>query len=117
VQVVSWNVNFPGSKRAAREGAMLRPALVLLQEVNPGSAEILRQAASADWHRAETDRVGDWEPDALLRVAVEPPPAADCAARRPGDRCHRRCRKTDASHDGNRARSHESSLTSPARAP
>jgi hypothetical protein len=52
VRVVSWNVNFPGSERAAREGALLRelcPTLVLLQEVNPASAGILRQAAGAGW--------------------------------------------------------------------
>lgn len=37
----------PGAKRAVREGALLRelcPALVLLQEVNPGSAGILQRA-------------------------------------------------------------------------
>jgi hypothetical protein len=37
---------------AERQGALLyelEPDLVLLQEVNPGSAEVLRRAADADW--------------------------------------------------------------------
>ncbi len=51
VRVVSWNVHY---RRAAAQcqGELLRalrPDLILLQEVNPGSAEILRQAAGADW--------------------------------------------------------------------
>lgn len=49
--MVSWNINFPGAKRAVREGALLRepcPALVLLQEVNPGSAGICSELR-ADW--------------------------------------------------------------------
>ena len=52
MRVVSWNINFPGSKRAAREGAMLlelSPTLVLLQEINPNSASVLLEAAGADW--------------------------------------------------------------------
>ena len=52
MRVVSWNVNFPGPRRAKRLGAVLHndsPDLVLLQEVNPGSAEVLRQAAGVDW--------------------------------------------------------------------
>jgi len=52
MRVVSWNVNFPGPRRAERLGAVLHndsPDLVLLQEVNPGSAEVLRQAAGVDW--------------------------------------------------------------------
>ena len=52
MRVVSWNVNFPGARRAERLGAVLHddsPDLVLLQEVNPRSAEVLRQAAGVDW--------------------------------------------------------------------
>lgn len=39
----------PGAKRAVREDALLRelcPALVLLQEVNPGSAGIMQRACA-----------------------------------------------------------------------
>src|SRR6516165_6639690 len=52
VRVVSWNTNFPGRKTAKRQGDLLReldPDLMLLQEVNPGSSEVLRDAAGADW--------------------------------------------------------------------
>jgi exonuclease III len=52
MRVVSWNVNFPGARRAERLGAVLcddSPDLALLQEVNPRSAEVLRQAAGVDW--------------------------------------------------------------------
>src|SRR6516225_1028195 len=52
VRVVSWNTNFPGRKTAKRQGDLLReldPDLMLLQEVNPGSSEVLRAAAGADW--------------------------------------------------------------------
>ena len=52
VRVASWNVAFRGPASAASQGQLLRELgvdLVLLQEVNPGSAEVLRQAAGADW--------------------------------------------------------------------
>jgi hypothetical protein len=43
---------YRGADGARRQGELLRklgPDLILLQEVNLGSAEILRQAAGADW--------------------------------------------------------------------
>jgi hypothetical protein len=46
------NVNFRARSGRAREGSLLRElrrALVLLQEVNPGSAGILQRACGADW--------------------------------------------------------------------
>jgi len=52
VRVVSWNIAFRGPKAAKRQGCLLRklaPDLMLLQEVNPGSSEVLRAAAGADW--------------------------------------------------------------------
>jgi hypothetical protein len=52
VRVVSWNLNFRGYKAAELQGGLLRelaPHLMLLQEVNPGSSEVLRKAAAADW--------------------------------------------------------------------
>ena len=52
MRVVSWNIAFRGPKAAKRQGCLLRklaPDLMLLQEVNPGSSEILRAAAGADW--------------------------------------------------------------------
>jgi len=52
VRVVSWNLNFRGCKAAELQGGLLRelaPDLMLLQEVNPGSSEVLREAAAADW--------------------------------------------------------------------
>lgn len=52
VRVTSWNVAFGGRLRAQRQGELLRelgPDLVFLQEVNPGSADTLRQSAGADW--------------------------------------------------------------------
>jgi Endonuclease/Exonuclease/phosphatase family len=52
LRVVSWNVNFRGAAAAQGQGELLRklsPDLILLQEVNPGSAGILRNAAGADW--------------------------------------------------------------------
>lgn len=51
MRVVSWNVVFRGAAAAQRQGHLLRelgPDL-LLQEVNPGSAEVLRRAADASW--------------------------------------------------------------------
>ena len=52
MHVVSWNIAFRGPKAAKRQGCLLRklaPDLMLLQEVNPGSSEVLRAAAGADW--------------------------------------------------------------------
>jgi endonuclease/exonuclease/phosphatase family metal-dependent hydrolase len=52
MRVVSWNVAFRAAAAARCHGELLRklrPDLILLQEVNPGSAEILRLAAGADW--------------------------------------------------------------------
>jgi hypothetical protein len=52
VRVVSWNIAFRGLKAAKRQGCLLRKLsadLMLLQEVNPGSSEVLRAAAGADW--------------------------------------------------------------------
>jgi hypothetical protein len=52
VRVVSWNIAFGGPKAAKWQGDLLRelaPDLMLLQEVNPGSSEVLRAAAGADW--------------------------------------------------------------------
>ena len=52
MRVVSWNIAFRGPKAAKPQGGLLReldPDLMLLQEVNPGSSEILAEAAGADW--------------------------------------------------------------------
>ena len=52
MRVVSWNLAFRGSEAAKRQGDLLRklsPDLMLLQEVNPGSSEALKEAAGADW--------------------------------------------------------------------
>jgi hypothetical protein len=52
VRVVSWNIAFRGPEAAKRQGGLLRKLaadLMLLQEVNPGSSEVLRAAAGADW--------------------------------------------------------------------
>ena len=52
VRVVSWNLNYRGVSKAGLQGELLRelkPDLILLQEVNLGSVETLRQAAEADW--------------------------------------------------------------------
>jgi endonuclease/exonuclease/phosphatase family metal-dependent hydrolase len=52
MRVVSCNVAFRGAAAAQRQGRLLRelkPDLLLLQEVNPGSAEVLRRAAGASW--------------------------------------------------------------------
>jgi hypothetical protein len=52
VRVVSWNIAFRGLKAAKRQGCLLRKLaadLMLLQEVNPGSSEVLCAAAGADW--------------------------------------------------------------------
>jgi hypothetical protein len=52
VRVVSWNLHNRDPKVAKRQGDLLRelhPDLMLLQEVNPGSSAVLRDAARADW--------------------------------------------------------------------
>lgn len=52
MRVVSWNVAFRGPNTANRQGDLLRqlaPDLILLQELNPGSSELLADAAGADW--------------------------------------------------------------------
>jgi hypothetical protein len=52
VRVVSWNIAFRGPKAAKRQGSLLRelaPDLMLLQELNPGSSDVLADAAGADW--------------------------------------------------------------------
>lgn len=52
VRLVSWNINHRGRKKAERQGNLLRelaPHLMLLQEVNRDSSEVLRDAAGADW--------------------------------------------------------------------
>ena len=52
MRVVSWNLNYRGIAGACPQGELLcelKPDLILLQEVNLGSAETPRQAAGADW--------------------------------------------------------------------
>jgi hypothetical protein len=52
MRVVSWNVAFRSPETAERQGDLLRelaPDLILLQEVNPRSSEVLCKAAGADW--------------------------------------------------------------------
>jgi hypothetical protein len=59
MRVVSWNVGFRGTVAAQQQGELLRqlsPDLILLQEANPGSADVLRQAAGADWLIRAVDR-------------------------------------------------------------
>src|SRR4051794_35544404 len=58
MRVVSWNIAFRGSKAAERQGELLRelaPDLILLQEVNPSSSTLLREAAGADWIVSASD--------------------------------------------------------------
>ncbi|WP_248965634.1 endonuclease/exonuclease/phosphatase family protein [Sphaerisporangium perillae] len=52
MRVVSWNVAYRSTAAAERQGALLQELgadLALLQEVNPGSAGVLQQAAGLDW--------------------------------------------------------------------
>jgi hypothetical protein len=52
MRVVSWNLAFRGPKTAKRQGGLLRelaPDLMLLQELNPDSSDVLAAAAGADW--------------------------------------------------------------------
>jgi hypothetical protein len=76
VRVVSWNLMFRGAAGARRQGELLRrlgPDLMLLQEVNLGSAETLRQAAGADWLICAADlrvRAADDRPVRARGVAI-----------------------------------------------
>jgi len=50
VRIISWNLHFRRDAVVEAQGELLRelgPDLILLQEVNSGSAEILRRAAGA----------------------------------------------------------------------
>jgi endonuclease/exonuclease/phosphatase family metal-dependent hydrolase len=52
MRVASWNVFFRSKAVAERQGQLLRSLevdLVMLQELNPDSADILRSAAGLDW--------------------------------------------------------------------
>lgn len=52
MRVVSWNLMYRGAAGARRPGKLLRslgPDLMLLQEVNLGSAEALAQAAGLEF--------------------------------------------------------------------
>lgn len=58
MRVVSWNMRFCSAETAARQGELLRshaPDLVLLQDVNAGSADILRRTAGLDWLEKSAD--------------------------------------------------------------
>lgn len=76
VRVVSWNLNNRGITGARMQGELLRelkPDLMLLQEVNLGSAETLRQAAEADWLICAADlrqRAADDRPARSRGVAI-----------------------------------------------
>jgi hypothetical protein len=76
VRVVSWNLNNRGITGAQMQGELLRelrPDLMLLQEVNLGSAETLRQAAEADWLICAADlrqRAADDRPARSQGVAI-----------------------------------------------
>ena len=52
MRVVLWNRNYRGVSKAGLQGELLRelkPDLILLQQINLGSAGTLRQAAGAGW--------------------------------------------------------------------
>ncbi|NYD48063.1 endonuclease/exonuclease/phosphatase family metal-dependent hydrolase [Actinomadura luteofluorescens] len=52
MRVVSWNLAYRGVAAAEHQGALLRELaadVVLLQEANPNSTGVLRQAAGLDW--------------------------------------------------------------------
>jgi endonuclease/exonuclease/phosphatase family metal-dependent hydrolase len=74
MRVVSWNVAFRGRKTAKRQGDLLRkfaPNLILLQEVNPDSSEVLCDAAGADWIARAIDlRTSDPEDSPVRRRGV-----------------------------------------------
>ena len=79
MRLVSWNINHRGHKTAEQQGNLLHelaPHLMLLQEVNPGSSQILRDAAGADWMFRAID-LRTPEPRRLARSA------AWCRYRRP----------------------------------
>ena len=76
MRVISWNLNFRRTAEARVQGELLRkfrPDLILLQEVNRGSAEVLRQAAGADWLICAADlraRAADDRPVRSRGVAI-----------------------------------------------
>jgi hypothetical protein len=58
VRVVSWNIAFRGPEAAKRQGDLLRqldPDLMLLQEFNRGSSNVLADGAGADWTVSSID--------------------------------------------------------------
>ncbi len=76
MRVVSWNLNYRGVSKAGLQGELLRelkPDLILLQEVNLGSAGTLRQAAEADWRVCAAElrqRAADDRPARSRGVAI-----------------------------------------------
>jgi hypothetical protein len=73
VRVVSWNVAFRNNA-AARQGKLLQklaPDLMLLQEINRSSIEILAEEAGADWLVPAVDlRVAELGESAVLSRGV-----------------------------------------------
>jgi hypothetical protein len=70
LRVVSWNIAFRGREAAERQGRLLResaPDLMLLQELNPGSSEVLARAAGADWIVRAIDLRDPEEEDSPVR--------------------------------------------------
>src|SRR5713226_510806 len=58
VRVLTWNLAFSSPSRAALQGNYLRtlePDLVCLQELNPASAESVRQHAELKWLSYQLD--------------------------------------------------------------
>jgi len=52
VHIISWNIAFHGPEAAKRQGGLLRelaPDLILCEELNPGAAVVLADAAGAHW--------------------------------------------------------------------
>jgi hypothetical protein len=52
MRVIIWNIAFRGPETTKHQGDLLRelaPDLMLLQEVNPDSSNVLAKAAGADW--------------------------------------------------------------------
>jgi hypothetical protein len=76
VRVVSWNLMFRETAGVRCQGELLRglePDLILLQEINLGSAEVLRQAVGADWLICAADlrvRAADDRPVRARAVAI-----------------------------------------------
>ena len=80
VRVVSWNLNNRGITGARMQWELLhelKPDLMLLQEVNLGSAETLRQAAEADWLICAADLRQRAADDRPARSRGSQSPAAD----------------------------------------